>query len=46
MGIFVREAERHLDADVFLDEYLWWEPGGLHCPFLLQQMFAHAKATG
>ena len=45
VGIFVREAERHLEADVFLDEYLRWEPGGLHHPFLLQQMFTHMEAT-
>ena len=41
VGISVREAERCLEADVFLDKYPRWEPGRLHCPFLLQQMFAH-----
>ena len=46
VGSSVREVERHLEADVFLDEYPRWEPGRLHYPFLLQWMFAHAKATG
>ena len=46
MGISVREAERCLDANVFLDEYLRWEPDELHCLFLLQWMFTHAEATG
>ena len=45
-GISVREMERYLDIDMFLDEYPRWEPGGLHHPFLLQWMFAHAEATG
>ena len=45
-GISVREAERHLDANVFLDKYLRWVPLGSHCPFLLHQMFTHAAATG
>ena len=38
-------TERWLDANVFLDEYLRWEPHRLHHPFLLQWMFAHATAT-
>ena len=46
VGILVREAERCLEADVFLDKYPRWEPSGLHHLFLLQQMFAHAEATG
>ena len=45
-GIFVREAERQLDADTFLDKYLRWEPHGCHCLFLIYQIFAHAVATG
>ena len=45
-GISVQEVEIHLDANVFLDEYLRWEPHGFHHPFLLQRMFAHAEATG
>ena len=46
VGISVREAERCLEADVFLDEYPKWEPGGLHHPLLLQQTFADVKTTG
>ena len=46
MGISILEAERQLDANVFLDKYLRWEPHGLHCPFLLQWMFTHTEATG
>ena len=45
-GISVREAERQLDTNGFLDEYLRWEPCGLHHPFLIHQMFAHTVATG
>ena len=44
-GISVREAERCLEADVFLDEYLRWEPGRLHHLFLLQWIYTHAQAT-
>ena len=46
VGICVREVEGCLEADVFLDKYPWWEPGGLHHPFLLQWMFTHIEATG
>ena len=42
----VREAERHLDADVFLDKCLRWPPLRSHCPFIMHQMFTHAKAMG
>ena len=45
-GISVREVERQLDTDAYLKEHQWWVPGGLHCQFLLQQMFLHAAATG
>ena len=44
-GILVREAERRLDTNLFLDEIPRWEPGGPHCPFLYQRMFTHAEAT-
>ena len=46
MGIFVREAERCLDTSVFLDEHWRWPPLGSHHPFIMHQMFTHAKATG
>ena len=29
-GISMLEAERQLNANAFLDEYLQWEPRGLH----------------
>ena len=45
-GILVREADRGLDADVYLEEHHWWAPCGLCCQFLLQRMFLHAAATG
>ena len=45
-GISIWEAERWLNADAFLDEYLQWEPHRFHCPFLLYWMFTHAMATG
>ena len=45
-GILVWEARHHLDMDLFLDEYLWWEASGLQCPFILQGMFMHAETMG
>ena len=45
-GISIQEAERLLDADAFLDEYLQWELCGFHHLFLLHQMFTHTMATG
>ena len=44
--ISVREAERQLDAYLFLDEIPRWESGRLHCPYLLQRMFAQAGNAG
>ena len=35
-----------MDVEMFLDEYLLWEVGGLHCPIILQGMFAHAAKSG
>ena len=45
-GISVREAERHLDTDMFLEECLRWPLLRSHCPFIMHWMFGHAKATG
>ena len=45
-GILVWEEECHLDVDLFLDEYPWWEASGPQCPFILHRMFIHAKTTG
>ena len=45
-GLSIREAEHCLDAESFLNEYLLWEVGGLHCPIILQEMFVHAAELG
>ena len=45
-GISVREAERQMDAYLFLVEIPRWESGGLHCPYLLQRMFTQAENAG
>ena len=45
-GISVQEAERRLDAKLFLDEIPKWEPHRPHHLFLFQRMFTHAEATG
>ena len=42
----VQEAECHLDAELFLDEYPRWQVRGPHCLFILQQMFIHATKSG
>ena len=44
-SISIREAESHLDAYVFPDEYPRWVPLRSHCPLILHQMFAHTTAT-
>ena len=45
-GLSVREAECHLDAYLFLDEYTQWKAGGPHHTFILQRMFLHAAELG
>ena len=45
-GILVRDVERQLDTDVYLEENHWWVPCRLHCQFMLQRMFLHAAAIG
>ena len=45
-GISVREAERWLSAYLFLDEIPRWVSGRLHCPCLLQRMFAQVENAG
>ena len=45
-GISVREAERQLNMDAYLQEHQQWVPSGLHHQFLLQWMFLHAVAMG
>ena len=44
--ISVREVERCLEADVFLDGCPWWPPLRSHQPFIMFKMFAFAEATG
>ena len=44
--ISVWEAERQLNAHLFLDKIPRWQPGGPHCSLLYQKMFAHVKAFG
>ena len=45
-GVYMQEEERQLDANAFLDKYLHWGHHRLYCPFLMDQMFANAMATG
>ena len=45
-GLSISEAECHLDAELFLDEYPKWDVGGLHHPIILQRMFMHAPEEG
>ena len=45
-GLSIREAEYHLDTELFLDKYLWWDVGGQHHPFILQRMFMHVTESG
>ena len=45
-NISIQEAERHLDAQLFLDEIPRWEPGRPHHSLLYQKMFTHAKVVG
>ena len=45
-GISVRESERWLNANMYLEEHHWWAPCRLHHQFPLQRMFLHAVAMG
>ena len=40
------EVEHCLHADLFLDEYPWWEASGPQFPFMLQRMFMHTETMG
>ena len=46
MGVSVREAERWLNAQLFLNEYPQWDIEGPHCPLILHSMFLHAAGEG
>ena len=45
-NVSVREADRWLDAKVYLEEQKWWPPGGLHHEYLCHQMFVHMATMG
>ena len=45
-GLSVWEAECHLDAKLFQDEYPRWDVGGSHCPIILKRMFMQATEVG
>ena len=36
----------HLEAELFLDKYPWWDVRGLHCLFILQRIFVHTAESG
>ena len=42
----VCKAEHCMDVEMFLDEYPWWQVGGLHHPIILQGMFVQAVELG
>ena len=35
-----------MDIEMFLDKYLHWEAGGLHCPLIFQEMFLQVAHLG
>ena len=45
-GMSVCKAEHCMDVEMFLDEYPWWQVGGLHHPIILQGMFVQAVELG
>ena len=45
-GIFVREAEQRIDAELFLNVYPRWELGAPHWSVILYEMFLHAAEQG
>ena len=40
-GPSIREAERVIKSEMFLDEYPWWELGTPHWTVILHEMFLH-----
>ena len=42
VGLSIREAEQRIDAELFWDEYPWWELGAPHQSIILHKMFLHA----
>ena len=45
-GLSIREAEHRIDAELFLNEYPWWELGTPHQSVILHKMFLHATKRG
>ena len=45
-GLSIREAERVIESEMFLDEYPWWELGTPHWAVILHKMFLHAAEWG
>ena len=41
-GLSIREAERAVKSEMFLDEYPWRELGTPHQTVILHEMFLHA----
>ena len=45
-GLSIREAERVVKSEMFLDEYPWWELRTPHQIVILHEMFLHAVEWG
>ena len=45
-GLSIWEAKHCLDFKLFLNEYLQWDVGGLHCLIFLHRMFVHVAKVG
>ena len=45
-GLSIREAERVIESEMFLDEYPQWELGTPHQTVILHEMFLHAAEQG
>ena len=45
-GLSIREAERVIESEMFLDEYPWWELGTPNWTVILYEMFLHAAEWG
>ena len=41
-GLSIREVERVIESEMFLDEYPRWELGTPHQTVILHEMFLHA----
>ena len=45
-GLSIREVERVVESEMFLDKYPWWEFGTPHWTVILHEMFLHAAEWG